>query len=295
MTGRRIVVVTGLSGAGKSSILHALEDLGYETIDNPPVSLLNDLLSQTDRPLAIGIDARTRGFAADAILHALDRLRGMPELAPELVFASAEDPVLLRRYTETRRRHPLAPRGQVRDGIAEERQRTEALRAGADLVLDTSALAPQMLRQIIGERFGLSASEGLALTLMSFAYRGGLPAEADMVFDARFLRNPHYDATLRPYTGLEPAVGAYIARDPDCAAFQDAITHMALLLLPRFVQEGKKYVTLAIGCSGGRHRSVFLIEVLATVLRNAGWKPNVVHRELDGVERTVATAGSAAA
>jgi RNase adapter protein RapZ len=145
MTGRRIVVVTGLSGAGKSSILHAFEDLGYETIDNPPVSLLDELLSQTDRPLAIGIDARTRGFAAEAILGALDRLRANPELAPELVFATANEAALLRRYTETRRRHPLAPRGQVRDGIAAERGLTEPLRVGADLMLETSNLSPQAL------------------------------------------------------------------------------------------------------------------------------------------------------
>jgi RNase adapter protein RapZ len=295
MTGRRIVVVTGLSGAGKSSILHAFEDLGYETIDNPPVSLLDELLSQTDRPLAIGIDARTRGFAAEAILAALDRLRANPELAPELVFATANEGALLRRYTETRRRHPLAPRGQVRDGIAAESALTEPLRIGADLMLDTSNLAPQALRQIIGERFGVAASEGLNLTLMSFAYRGGLPAEADMVFDARFLRNPHYDPTLRASTGLEAAVGAYVASDPDCAAFQEAINGMASLLLPRFVQEGKKYVTLAIGCSGGRHRSVFLIEALARVLRESGWKPIIVHRELDRLEQKSEMAGSAAA
>lgn len=278
---RRIVLVSGLSGAGKSSILHTLEDLGYETVDNPPLSLLDALLSRTDRALAIGIDARTRGFAAGAVVEAIDRLRVSPSLSVSLVYATADEAALLRRYTETRRRHPLAPQGQVRDGIAAERRLTEPLLASADLVLDTSVLPLPELRQVIGKRFGLAAEEGLSLTLISFAYRAGLPPEADLVFDARFLRNPHYDPALRPRTGLDPEVCAYVRNDPDCAAFQEAIRAMVLLLLPRFVQEGKKYVTVAIGCSGGRHRSVFLIETLADVLRTAGWHPLVVHRELD--------------
>jgi RNase adapter protein RapZ len=292
---RRIVLVTGLSGAGKSSILHTLEDLGYETVDNPPFSLLDELLSRTDRPLAIGIDARTRGFAAAAVLQAIARFKSQTGLAPELVFATADDAVLLRRYTETRRRHPMAPQGKVRDGIAAERAITDELRVAADLILDTSAIALPLLRQTIGQRFGLTADEGLALTLISFAYRAGLPPEADLVFDARFLRNPHYDQTLRPRTGLDPEVCAYVKNDPDCAAFQDAIRSMVLLLLPRFVQEGKKYVTIAIGCSGGRHRSVFLIESLAETLRQSGWQPMVLHRELERSERENETTGSAAA
>ena len=292
---RRIVLVTGLSGAGKSSILHTLEDLGYETVDNPPFSLLDELLSRTDRPLAIGIDVRTRGFAAAAVLQVMARFNMETGLAPELVFATADDAVLLRRYTETRRRHPLAPQGQVRDGIAAERAVTDELRVAADLILDTSAIPLPVLRQTIGQRFGLTADEGLALTLISFAYRSGLPPEADLVFDARFLRNPHYDQTLRPCTGLDLEVCAYVRHDPDCAAFQEGIRSMVLLLLPRFVQEGKKYVTIAIGCSGGRHRSVFLIESLAETLRQSGWQPMVLHRELDRSERAKETTGSAAA
>ncbi|GAB0113085.1 RNase adapter RapZ [Acidisoma sp. C75] len=278
--GRRIVLVSGLSGAGKSSILHTFEDLGYETVDNPPLSLLDDLLSRTDRALAIGIDARTRGFAAGAVVEAVGRLRRTAGLSVALIYATAEDAALLRRYTETRRRHPLAPQGQVRDGVAAERRLTEPLLAAADLVIDTSRLPLPELRQTIGQRFGLSAREGLSLTLVSFAYRAGLPPEADLVFDARFLRNPHYEPTLRPRTGLDPEVCAYIRQDPDCATFQDAIRSMVLLLLPRFVQEGKKYVTVAIGCSGGRHRSVFLIESLGEVVRDAGWQPLILHREL---------------
>ena len=292
---RRIVLVTGLSGAGKSSIMHTLEDLGYETVDNPPFSLLDELLCRTDRPLAVGIDARTRGFAAAAVLEAMGRFKAETGISAELVFATADDAVLLRRYTETRRRHPLAPQGQVRDGIVAERALTDELRVAADLILDTSAISLPALRQAVGQRFGLTADEGLSLTLISFAYRGGLPPEADLVFDARFLRNPHYDQTLRPRTGLDPEVCAYVQSDPDCAPFQDAIRSMVLLLLPRFVQEGKKYVTVAIGCSGGRHRSVFLIEGLAKTLRESGWQPMVLHRELDRAEREKEATGSAAA
>ena len=165
----------------------------------------------------------------------------------------------------------------------------------ADLILDTSAITLPVLRQTISQRFGLTADEGMALTLISFAYRAGLPPEADLVFDARFLRNPHYDQTLRPRTGLDPEVCAYVLSDPDCAAFQEAIRSMVLLLLPRFGQEGKKYVTVAIGCSGGRHRSVFLIENLAETLRQSSWQPMVVHRELDRSERATEATGSAAA
>jgi UPF0042 nucleotide-binding protein len=264
-------------------------------VDNPPFSLLDELLSRTDRPLAIGIDARTRGFAAAAVLQVVARFKTKTGLAPELVVATADDGVLLRRYTETRRRHPLAPQGQVRDGIAAERAITDELRVAADLILDTSAIALPVLRQTIGQRFGLSADEGLSLTLISFAYRGGLPPEADLVFDARFLRNPHYDQTLRPRTGLDPEVCAYVRSDPDCAAFQEAIRSMVLLLLPRFVQEGKKYVTIGIGCSGGRHRSVFLIETLAETLRQSSWQPMVLHRELERSERVKEATGSAAA
>ena len=218
-----------------------------------------------------------------------------PGFAPDLVFATADDAVLLRRYTETRRRHPLALQGQVRDGIAAERALTDELRVAADLILDTSAITLPLLRQTIGQRFGLTADEGMALTLISFAYRGGLPPEADLVFDARFLRNPHYDQTLRPRTGLDPEVCAYVQGDPDCATFQDGIRSMVLLLLPRFVQEGKKYVTIAIGCSGGRHRSVFLIESLAETLRGSGWQLMVLHRELDRSEREKEATGYAAA
>jgi RNase adapter protein RapZ len=283
MSGRlRVVLVSGLSGSGKSSILRALEDLGYEAVDNPPLALIEDLVGRSAKPLAIGVDARTRGFDAGAVLQVLERLRLNPTLRPELVYAWAEEAALLRRYTETRRRHPLAPHGRVADGVAQEQRLLSLLRQAADLVLDTTSLSLSSLRRLIEQHF-VGPADGdasMVLTLISFAYSAGLPLDADLVFDARFLRNPHYDPILRPCTGLDPAVGAYIEADPDFAPLLDAIRGLVSLVLPRFIQEGKKYATIAIGCTGGRHRSVHLIEKLAATLSAAGWRPYVIHREL---------------
>jgi UPF0042 nucleotide-binding protein len=274
----RTVLVTGLSGAGKSSILRVLEDLGFETMDNPPLNALENLVACGDRNLAIGVDARSRGFDADKVLETIDRLKLNPRLYPELVYAIAEDEFLLRRYTETRRRHPLAKAGQVADGIALERLLTDRLRRSADFVIDTSTLPVSSLRQMIEQRYG-AESPGIVISLVSFGYPSGLPREADIVFDARFLRNPHYDAMLRPLTGLDAKVGAFIEADPDFPSYFAHIKGMIDFLLPRFVQEGKKYATIAIGCTGGQHRSVFMIERLAGHLRQAGWRVGITHRE----------------
>lgn len=295
----RVVLVSGLSGGGKSSILRALEDLGYEAVDNPPLPMLEELVTRSEGRLAVGVDARTRGFDATAVLDALARLRLNPALRPELVYASADEAVLLRRYTETRRRHPLAPQGRVADGIAAERAVTAPLRAAADLVIDTSDLPLPALRRMVEQRFGEAGAgdgqKGLAMALISFAYPAGLPREADLVLDARFLRNPHYDPVLRPLTGLDPAVAAHVEADPDFAAFFNKLTDLLGLLLPRFVQEGKKYATVAVGCTGGRHRSVHIVEKLAAHLRRLGWRVTVTHRELTHEEgrapRPLATAG----
>jgi UPF0042 nucleotide-binding protein len=294
-----VVLVTGLSGAGKSSILRALEDLGFETMDNPPLSTVEHLIECGERNIAIGVDARSRGFEADAVLATLDRLRENPALRPELVYAIAGDEFLLRRYTESRRRHPLAPGEKVADGIALERELTEPLRRAADLVIDTSVLPLPALRQMIESRYGAGAP-GMGISLVSFGYPFGLPREADIVFDARFLRNPHYDPKLRRLTGLDPEVGAYVESDPDFAPYFAHIVGMVKFLLPRFVQEGKKYATIAIGCTGGQHRSVFMIESLANVLSQAGWRVGLTHRErarfeqigADGGDRTKIMSGA---
>jgi UPF0042 nucleotide-binding protein len=273
-----VVLVTGLSGAGKNSILRGLEDLGFETMDNPPLGALEDLIRCAERNLAIGVDARSRGFDAEMVLRTLERLRQNPVLRPELVYATADDDALFGRYTETRRRHPLAQSGKVADGIALERELTEPLRLAADLVVDTSALPLQALRQMVEQRYGAGAP-GMAISLVSFGYPFGLPREADMVFDARFLRNPHYVENLRPLTGLDEAVGAFIETDPDFDPYFAHITGIVDFLLPRFVQEGKKYATIAIGCTGGQHRSVYLIERLAVHIGRSGWRVGILHRE----------------
>ncbi len=274
----RIVLISGLSGAGKNSILRALEDLGFETMDNPPLNTLEDLVTRGERNLAIGVDARSRGFDAETVLATIERLKLNPRLQPELVYAVAEDEYLLRRYTETRRRHPLARTGQVADGIALERLLTDRLRRAADLLIDTSTLPLPALRQMIEHRYG-AESPGMAISLVSFAFPHGLPREADIVLDARFLRNPHYEPMLKPLTGVDPRVGAFIETDPNLAPFFAHIKGMVDFLLPRFVQEGKKYATIAIGCTGGQHRSVFLIERLAAHLRLSGWQVGITHRE----------------
>jgi RNase adapter protein RapZ len=291
----RVVLVTGMSGAGKGSVLRALEDIGYEAVDNPPLPMLEEMVARSERRLAIGVDARTRGFDAGAVLDALRRLRANPGLRPELVFVWADEATLLRRYTETRRRHPLAPQGRVVDGIAAEQGLTAPLRDAADLAIDTSGLPLPALRQRIEQFFGAAGDGGsrrMMVSLVSFAYAQGLPREADLVFDSRFLRNPHYDPILRDKTGLESDVGAFIAADPDYPQFFRTLTELIGLLLPRFVQEGKKYTTITIGCTGGKHRSVYLVEQLARFLesRVAGetaagrngveWQLNVTHREL---------------
>jgi UPF0042 nucleotide-binding protein len=287
----RVVLVTGLSGGGKSSVLRALEDLGYDAIDNPPLDLLDDLMLRDMRRCAIGVDARSRGFDADAVRATLARLRASSAVRPELVYVWAEEAILLRRYTATRRRHPLAPQGRVADGIAEEERLTAALRDAADLIIDTSDLPLPSLRGLVERHFGAGsqpARSGMAVSLISFSYAHGLPREADLVFDARFLRNPHYEPTLRESTGLDPAVGAFVAADPDFPEFFDRLMGLAALLLPRFVQEGKKYATIAVGCTGGRHRSVYTVERMAAALSGrtqsdgatGGWRLYVTHREL---------------
>jgi RNase adapter protein RapZ len=287
----RVVLVTGLSGGGKASVLRALEDLGYDAVDNAPLDLLENLIRRSQRRCAVGIDSRTRGFDADAIGAAMQRLRADPATGAQLVYVWAEEETLLRRYTETRRRHPLAAQGRVADGIAEEMTLTAPLRDIADLIVDTSDLPLPALRRLIERHFG-GESEGdetrMVVSLVSFSYAHGLPREADLVFDARFLRNPHYVTTLRSLTGRDSAVGAYVEADPDFPEFFDRLTGLIGLLLPRFVQEGKKYATIAIGCTGGQHRSVYTVEKLAASLGSraesadqaSGWRLHVTHREL---------------
>ncbi len=286
---RRVALVTGLAGAGRASILRALEDIGYEATDNPPLDLIEGLVRSIDdggaRQVALGVDARSRSFTPERVLELRDRLRAIADMRVDLVFAWAEEEVLLRRFTETRRRHPLSPRGRVSDGIGAETRLIGPLHERADWVIDTSNLPLARLREQIDARFGTGAEEvsgrqALSISLISFAFPAGLPREAELVFDARFLRNPFYDPALRPGTGLDAAVADYVAADPDYGKFIAGLTGMLDLLLPRFVQEGKKYATVAVGCTGGRHRSVTIVEHLARYLSEGGWRATATHREL---------------
>jgi len=280
---RSLLVVTGLSGAGHTTALKALEDLGYEAVDNLPLSLLGGLAgigADATGPIAIGIDSRTRGFTAAVLLERLDRLRADPGLDVRLVFLDCGDEALRRRFTETRRRHPLALDRPVADGIRHERPLLAPLRERADLVIDTTDLAGGDLRRLLRGHFALDRRRALALEVVSFSYRRGLPREADLVFDVRFLRNPHYDATLRPLTGRDPAVGRHIEDDQGYLPFFNALTGMLLPLLPSFEREGKTYLTVAVGCTGGRHRSVFVAERLTAWLAARDIAARVRHRDL---------------
>lgn len=286
----RFVVVSGLSGAGKSTALKLLEDYGYEAVDNLPLALLRRLAASDDgdsagtrprRAIAVGIDSRTRDFQPDQLIALLGELRQRDDLAVQLLYFDCEDEVLLKRFTATRRRHPLASDRPIADGIAAERRLMMPLRAAADLVIDTSMAALPDFRQALAAQFALDALPGLSIMVLSFSYKLGLPREADLVFDVRFLRNPHYDDALRPHTGDHPDVAAYVGADPGYADFFSRLRDMIDALLPRYTEEGKRYLTIAIGCTGGRHRSVVVAEALGKHLREAGQRVDIRHRDRD--------------
>jgi UPF0042 nucleotide-binding protein len=279
----RVLLVTGMSGAGKSSALKALEDLGYEAVDNLPLSLLSALISPGRafaRPLAIGVDIRTRDFGVAPFIQELDELMADPAIDVSLLFLDCDDEVLRRRFTETRRRHPLADDRPVTDGIRLERVRLARLRERADAVVDTTDFKPADLRRALEENFSPACRPGLAIFVTSFAYGRGLPREADLVVDVRFLQNPHYDPALRPMTGRDAAVGAFIRRDSGYAPFLNNLKRLLKPLLPRYEHEGKSYLTVAVGCTGGRHRSVYVAEQLGAWLAGQGQRVRVLHRDV---------------
>jgi UPF0042 nucleotide-binding protein len=294
---QRILLVTGLSGAGKSTVLKTLEDLGWETVDNLPLSLLDPLLAtpqsagaERGRPLALGLDSRTRGFDAERLVQQIKQVAKSESRSVETLYLDCAGPELIRRYSETRRRHPLAPDRPAIDGISEERELTAPLKRWADHVLDTTDSDVNALQQQIRDRFG-SDQDSPTLTIMSFGFARGVPRNADIVLDMRFLRNPHWEKHLRDLTGLDQAVGDHIAADE---AYEEALTRiedLLLTLLPRYRAEGKSYVSIAFGCTGGRHRSVHVAERVAARLRGAGFSPSLDHRDLatpprDGIERS---------
>lgn len=279
----KLILVTGMSGAGKSVALKTLEDCGFEAIDNMPLAFLPDVAASqaASRNLAIGADIRSRDFSVEYFRSVVDRLRNDPAVDFKVVFFDCDDEVLRRRFTETRRRHPLALDRPVPDGIYHERQLVGGLRELADLVIDTSEYEAADLRKAVAAHFAREERR-LTVVLTSFSFRRGLPREADMVFDVRFLKNPHYDATLKPLTGMDKAVGAYIESDPGFADFYGRLTALLGPLLPRYLEEGKNYLTIAVGCTGGRHRSVYVVQKLGGFLHEAGYNVTLRHRDMDG-------------
>jgi UPF0042 nucleotide-binding protein len=289
---RRVILVTGLSGAGRTTCLKTLEDHGFEAVDNLPLSLIPALIAPfatPDRPggterIAIGVDTRTRGFDAETLLRDLDDFRA-GGLAVSVVFLDCDSDVLIRRFTETRRRHPLATDRPVADGIRSERRLLNPIKERADLVIDSSNLSLPDFRLVLAGGLGIAASETLTVTVTSFGFRNGLPREADMIFDVRFLANPHYDDALRPLDGRDARVADFVRRDPDFQGFFSRLTGFLKPLLPRYTDEGKSYLTVGIGCTGGRHRSVFVAEGLAEWLRKSDHVVTLRHRDLDVTNR----------
>jgi UPF0042 nucleotide-binding protein len=278
-----LLLVTGVSGAGKSSTLKILEDLGYEAVDNLPVSLIRRMVTPGDfpHPVAIGIDIRTRDFDSQGFLDELNLLVERPDMDVTLLFVDCDDEVLGRRFEETRRRHPLADDRPVSDGLKRERRLMADVLKRANVLIDTSEMALKDLKRTLEGHFGLETSAGLAVFVTSFSYRHGLPHDADLVFDVRFLANPHYQQDLKELTGRDEAVGAFISADSGFESFFDNLTRLLEPLLVRYADEGKSYLTIAAGCTGGRHRSVFVAEKLARWLDGKTRNVQLQHRDLD--------------
>ncbi len=284
---QRLLLVTGMSGAGKSTVLNTLEDMGWEVVDNLPLTLLDHLLStppnrgtpKGGRPLAIGVDTRTRNFDAARIVTQLQALARADDYLVETLYLDCSGTELVRRFSETRRRHPLALDRPAEDGLARERELTAPLRRFVDQVIDTSDTNTNSLQTEIRQRYGQDLADPV-LTIMSFGFARGIPRNADTVFDMRFLRNPHWVPDLRPHTGRDAPVADYVTHDPLYVPAMSHIEALLVLLLPGYRTEGKSYITVAFGCTGGRHRSVHVAESMAARLREAGFSPTVLHRDL---------------
>ncbi len=284
---KKVLLVTGLSGAGKSTAIKTLEDLGWEAVDNFPIRLAGPLLAlpspegrhEPDIPLALGFDTRTRGFNVDKLIQQIKALQKRDDVEIMMLFLDCAGSEIERRYSETRRRHPLAQDRPAIDGIAQERHLMGPLRRWADLVIDTTKLSSSDLQAEIRDKFRV-ATGGMTVSIMSFGFSRGVPHNADLLFDMRFLKNPHWDAELRPLTGLDAPVADYVGADPEYAGAVERIEELLLYLLPRYDKQGKAYANIAFGCTGGRHRSVYVAEQFAAILRAKGYTPTVSHRDL---------------
>ncbi len=279
----RLILVTGPSGAGRSTAIHVLEDLGYETIDNLPLSLVPRLIEgpPLGRPIALGLDVRNRDFDTTALIELVDTLTRDPRISLDLLYLDCSISALIRRYSETRRRHPLAPDETPLQGIEREIDLLAPIRVRADHLIDTTDLSPHDLKAEIGQRFALDGGAGLAVSVQSFSYKRGVPRGIDMIFDCRFLSNPHWVPALRPLDGRHADVAANVAADPRFADFISKLTDLLLFLLPAHEAEGKAHLSIGLGCTGGQHRSVAVAEILGNALAEAGWTVSKRHRELE--------------
>lgn len=279
----RVVFVTGPSGAGRSTAINALEDMGYEVIDNLPLSLVPRVIEgeSLGRPIALGLDARNRDFNATALIELIDRMHVDPRISLNVIYLDCAEDELIRRFSQTRRRHPMAPDGTPLIGIGREVELLAPIRARADHLIETTEMSPHELRAEVAQWFGSAQDAGLAVSLQSFSYKRGVPRGIDMVFDCRFLRNPHWVADLRSLDGRDPAVVGHIATDPRFVDFITKVTDLILFLLPAQMDEGKTHLAIGFGCTGGQHRSVAVTELIATRLATAGWPVAKRHRELE--------------
>jgi UPF0042 nucleotide-binding protein len=285
---KTILLVTGLSGAGKTTVLQTLEDLGWEAVDNFPIRLAGPLLALPSPegrdsnvvPLALGFDSRTRGFKPEELIQQIKQLDRRNDVNIMTLFLDCAGTEIERRYAETRRRHPLAQDRPAIDGIAQERMLMEPLRRWSNTVIDTTKLSSADLQAEIREKFRTDHTAGMNVAINSFGFSRGIPHNADLVFDMRFLRNPHWDPELRPLTGLEASVAAFVAQDPAYETALAKIRDLLLFLLPLYDSQGKAYVNVTFGCTGGRHRSVHVAEMFGKWLRDAGFSPTVTHRNL---------------
>jgi RNase adapter protein RapZ len=279
----QLVLVTGPSGAGRSTAINALEDLGFEVIDNLPLSLVPRLTDgpPIGRPIGLGIDVRNRDFNATALIELIDQLTRDPRVSLEVIYLDCSVSELIRRYSQTRRRHPLAPMETPSEGIDREIDLLAPIRVRADHLIDTTEMSPHDLKAEIGLRFGRNDSERMAVSVQSFSYKRGLPRGLDMVFDCRFLSNPYWQEELRDKNGRDPDVASYIQTDPLFADFFEKLRDLLFLLLPAQSNEGKAHLAIGFGCTGGQHRSVAVAEKLGNVLAEAGWPVSKRHRELE--------------
>lgn len=292
----RIVLVTGPSGAGRTTAINVLEDLGFETISNLPLSLLPRLLDgpPPERPLALGLDIRNRDFSVNGVIELLDSLEQNARLKPELLYLDCREDVLIRRYSETRRRHPMVtvPGDGPGIGVVLEREILVPIQARANILIDTSDLSPHELKEEMKHWFDQPGHGSLAISVQSFSYKRGIPRGVDVVFDVRFLRNPYWDPSLRPKDGRSRDVQDYVAADPNYPEFFERVSGLVRFLLPAYKAEGKAHLSIGFGCTGGQHRSVTLAEHLSNALAAEGWQVSTRHREQERRSAELPKAGA---